>query len=607
MTGCLINSHALVSDRHSAGLVNTEGTIDWLCLPRFDSSAVFASILDDTAGHWAVRPVGRARVERAYVGESMVLRTTFRTAEGTLELLDCMALPEAPDPHRLGENAPHTLVRGLRCTSGRVTIEMRFVPRPEYGLVVPVLTEHDGGVVATGGPNRLTLSAPVLLHCADGEASAWFELDTDQRVFFALRHSSLGETIPGTESQEQISAALDSTLEGWRAWAAVHQAYEGPWPDLVNVSGRVLQALSYQPTGAIIAAPTTSLPERVGGERNWDYRYSWVRDASFTLRALRVATCPDEAAEFFDFIATAAAHADPDCSLQIMFGITGERDLSERHLPWLAGWRGSSPVRVGNGAWAQTQLDVYGELLDAVSRVRDQIGELAPGTRRFLTALADTAARQWQLPDNGIWEVRGQPRHFLHSKVMCWVALDRSTGMANLLHAEHRAAAWAKVADEIRQTVLSQGWNERLGAFTQSFGGHELDATALLLPLVGILPAEDPRVLSTIDVIREELVDERGLVRRYRPESGIDGLAGGEGTFLLCTFWLARALAAAGRVDQAREAFERAAGHVNDVGLLAEEIDPSTGEQLGNFPQAFSHVGLINAAWTIHQAEQGQL
>lgn len=364
----------------------------------------------------------------------------------------------------------------------------------------------------------------------------------------------------------------------------------------------MLQALSYRPTGAIVAAPTTSLPEHIGGERNWDYRYAWVRDASFTMQALWVAACPDEAHEFFGFMTAAAGQDQPGRPLQIMFGIGGEHDLTERVLPHLRGWRGSRPARVGNGAWSQFQLDVYGELLDAAFRLREQLGEIEPATCTFLTGLADAAAAQWRQPDNGIWEGRGRPRHFLHSKLMCWVALDRAASMAEQLQAADRIADWRATAEEIRAVILEEGWNDEVGAFTQSFGSPHLDATTLMMPIVGFLPATDKRVLSTVNAIAESLTDERGLVYRYRPNTEVEGVAGDEGTFLLCAFWLAEALALAGFLDRARTVFDRAVAHVNDVGLLAEEIDPHNGEQLGNFPQAFSHIGLVNAAWAIDQA-----
>jgi GH15 family glucan-1,4-alpha-glucosidase len=599
-----IADHALLSDRHSAALVTTDGSIDWLCMPRFDSSSVFAAILDDDAGHWSIRPTGRARVRRAYVEDTMVLRTVFDTGAGVLELLDAMALGNSADPHDLGEHAPHALLREVHCRTGRVEVELILRPRPEFGMVVPLLAETPGGVLAMGGPDRLTVSAPVPLILADGEARARFTLGAGQRLRFALRRTSLGEAVAQPYTQDEIAVALDVAIASWRAWSAVHQGYDGPWRELVRHSGRVLQALSYQPTGAIVAAATTSLPEMVGRKRNWDYRYSWVRDASFTMRALAVAACPDEARDIFDFLAAAAAQGRPERHLQIMFGIGGEHFLSERTLPHLRGWRGSWPVRVGNGAWDQPQLDVYGELLDAAFRIRGRLGDLAPVTRSFLIGLADAAASRWRQPDNGVWEVRGPKQHFLYSKLMSWVALDRAVAMAGGLHATHRIAEWQAAADDIREAILTLGWNEGARAFTQAFGSPNLDAAALMLPIVGFLPATDPRMQTTLDTIVVRLTDARGLVYRYLTDSGVDGLVGDEGAFLLCTFWLAEALALAGRTGQARDVFENAVAYANDVGLFAEEVHRVSGEQLGNFPQAFSHVGLVNAAWAIGRAER---
>lgn len=602
MSGRPIGDYALLSDRHSAALVSSSGSIDWMCMPRFDSPSIFAAILDDAAGSWSIHPDGEFRVERRYLAGSMGLLTTFHTATGSLELRDALVLGDSHDPHALGENAPHRLVRVATCTRGRIEVTMRFRARPEYGLITPVTQVVDGGLFAFGGADRLTLSSTVPLEVERAGARAHTELELGDRACFGLEHTALGEAQPAVRTPAEITADLDGTVASWREWSQLHQGYQGRWCDLVHISGRVLQALSYQPTGAIVAAATTSLPEQVGGERNWDYRYSWVRDASMTMQALWVAACPDEAHEFFDFMATAAAGSVTDRPLQIMFGIRGEHDLSERTLPHLAGWRGSAPVRVGNGAWDQPQLDVYGELLDAAAQLRDQLGEPSGPTRDFLVGLADAAAARWHQPDNGIWEVRGEPRHFVHSKVMCWVALDRAVAMAALLDAEDHVSSWQVAAEEIRVAVESHGWNAEVGAFTQSFGSDALDATALLLPVVGFLPPHDPRVLSTIDAVRAQLTDSRGLVHRYHTRSGVDGLDGEEGTFVLCTFWLAQALALAGQVTEGTEVFERAAGYVNDVGLLAEEVDSDTGELLGNFPQAFSHIGLVNAAWALDQA-----
>jgi GH15 family glucan-1,4-alpha-glucosidase len=600
VSGVPIGEHALLSDCHSAALVTSAGSIDWLCCPRFDSPSVFGRMLDASAGHWSLAPSDFSSVSRRYIGQTLVLETTFVCSTGTVTLTDALAVGQGNRGHALGRGAPHLLMRTLRCLSGFVNIDFDYAPRPEYGLLKPLLSMVDGGVTARGGAEWLVLSSPVPLTLADSTATARFSMTAGQTYAFGLHRSTLEETPAHIWAPDALLARLDQTVESWRSWSALHQKYEGPWREMVHHSGRVLQGLTFQPSGAIVAAATTSLPEEVGGARNWDYRFAWVRDASFTMEALWVAACPDEVSNFFAFMTTAAAGAvEP---LQIMFGVGGEHDLTERTLPHLSGWRDSGPVRIGNGAWQQKQIDVYGELLDAALLLADKITEMDEDMRAFLVALADTAANRWRDPDQGIWEVRGESRHFLYSKVMCWVALDRALQLADRLDAAGHAPRWKAARDEIRQAVINEGWNPSAGAFTQYFGGDTLDASTLMVPIVGFLPADDPRVLSTIDAILGRLTDPRGLVYRYRSD---DGLAGGEGTFLLCTFWLAQALAMAGRVAEAREVFERAAGYANDVGLLAEEIDPETGELLGNFPQAFSHIGLVNAAWAISQAEKG--
>jgi GH15 family glucan-1,4-alpha-glucosidase len=602
-----IADYALISDCHSAALVSTSGSIDWLCLPRFDSPSVFGRILDVAAGHWSIAPTGEFTSTRQYLDRTMVLETTFETATGTAVLTDAMALDPTEHGHDLGAGAPGVLVRRIACTRGEVEIAVGFEPRPEYGLISPLLSATDGGVTGRGGASRLALGTdrePVI----DGASARFrFTLGQGEDAAFALDHATSWEPAPRLWAPKEATAAIDSAVEAWRTWSSHHQAYEGPWEDLVYHSGRVLQALMYQPTGAIVAAPTASLPEGVGGERNWDYRYAWVRDASFTLDALWVAACPDEAHKFFSWMTAAvASQIRRGIDLQIMFGIGGERDLSERTLPHLSGWRGSRPVRVGNGAWNQRQLDVYGELMDAAYRLREQLSEIDDATREFMIQVADAAAARWEERDQGIWEVRGEPRDFLYSKLMCWVALDRAIRLAPMLRTEDRIEGWMRTRDEIRAAILERGWSEEAGAFTQSFGSTDLDASNLMLALVGFLPADDPRMLATIEATERELTDDRGLVYRYRNEGEVDGLAGSEGTFLLCTFWLAEALALAGKVDRARDVFERTIAFTNDVGLLSEEVDEENGELLGNFPQAFSHIGLINAAWAISQAERGE-
>jgi alpha,alpha-trehalase len=597
-----IGEYALLSDCRSAALVSRDGSVDWLCFPRFDGPSVFCRLLDPAGGYFAIRPAGEFQVSRRYVDQTLMLETTFTTARGTAVLTDALAVGHNERGHHLGTQSPGVLLRSLACTRGEIEMEVSYAPRPEYGLIHPALVPVPGGLAARSGARWLFLSTSISFGVEDATATAGVRLVAGQAAMLALGHGEMAGPPLASWTAKEITGRLDDTAEGWRSWSAIHQNYEGPWRQLVRHSGRVLQGMTFAPTGAIIAAPTTSLPETIGGGRNWDYRYTWVRDASLTMEALWVAACPDEANKFFAFLANAAASGVPGgADLQIMFGVGGERDLSERELPHLAGWRGSRPVRVGNGAWLQRQLDVYGELLGAARRLVDQLGELDPVTRRFLSGAADTAAARWREKDQGIWEVRGEPQDFLYSKLMCWVAVDCAITLASHLGAEDRVAHWGTARDEIRAAILTQGWNERAGAFTQAFGSEDLDAASLMLAITGFLAGDDPQMKATIDVIASRLTDERGLVYRYLTP---DGLAGEEGTFLLCTFWLAQAQALAGDVEAATVTFERAVAAINDVGLLAEEVDPRNGEMIGNFPQAFSHIGLVNAAWAITQAQQ---
>jgi alpha,alpha-trehalase len=604
MSSTAIADLGLLSDRHSSALVSRTGEVEWLTFPRFDSPSVFGRLLGDEAGHWLIHAVGASQITRRYVERTLVLETTFSTAGGTLVLTDLLAMGPDNDGHRLGRDVPHLLVRKAECTEGAVEIETVYAPRPEYGLVVPLLSAVPGGVTARGGADWLVLSSPIPLELEQSCARARTNLRAGDAIHFALHRTTLEQTPAHVWSQSQLAEQITNTVGAWESWSVLHQNYDGPWSGFVHHSGRVLQGLAFQPSGAIVAAPSTSLPEGVGGERNWDYRYAWVRDASFTMQALWVAACPDEAEDFFSFMATAAASGvGPDHGLQIMFGVGGEHDLSERELPHLEGWRNSRPVRVGNGAWNQQQIDVYGEVLGAAHQLADKLGGIDDDTKRFLIACADTAATRWREKDQGIWEVRGDPQHFLYSKVMCWVALDRAIDLAELLGAGGQVARWSSSRDEIRETILRDGWSDEAGAFTQYVGSTGLDASNLMMAIVGFLPANDPRMLATIEAIAERLTDDHGLVYRYRTEEGVDGLAGEEGTFLLCTFWLAQALAMSDQVERAKTVFTQAVAFANDVGLMAEEVDANTGELLGNFPQAFSHIGLINAAYEIAAAE----
>lgn len=599
-----IGDHALLSDCHSAALVDKAGSVVWWCVPRFDSPSVFGRLLDEDAGYFSIQPVGVREFSRTYRRDSLVLDSRFVCVGGELVLSDALAMAPGARGHDLGHDSPHSLLRVARCVSGEVEVQVQFVPRPEYGLSTPALARSDEGLVAVSGPATLVLSTGFDLEISEARdrAGGAVRMRAGDEVASSVQYASSWRSVSRPDNEASIRAAIDDTTEAWQSWRAQHQRYEGPFAEQVGMAGLVLQGLTYVRTGAIVAAPTTSLPEVVGGGRNWDYRYAWVRDASYTLNALWVAACPDEEQHFFRFLTTAASSVYHRDQIQIMFGILGERILNEYELPWLVGWRDSGPVRVGNAAWNQRQNDVYGELLAAAHRLRDQI-LFDDAEQRILTAIADLAATVWDEPDHGIWELRDQPRHHLYSKLMCWVALDRAIDMSEALDAEERVDQWMTTREEIRMVILDQAWSDDVGAFTQSFGSTTLDASALVIPIVGFLPPDDPRVSATIRAIEGELMDDSGLIRRYR---GPDGLEGEEGSFLLCTFWLAHAHALAGNTARAREIFTNAATCANDVGLLAEEVDPATGALLGNFPQALSHIGLVNAAWAIAEAERSR-
>jgi GH15 family glucan-1,4-alpha-glucosidase len=447
------------------------------------------------------------------------------------------------------------------------------------------------------------LSSPVPVRLLGGDCTAHVRVRAGDVLHFALAVGAPWDVASRVAplSPQEIAVMLDETTQAWRSWSSLHQSYDGPYAELVRHSGRVLQALTYAPTGAVVAAPTTSLPETPGGSRNWDYRFCWVRDASLTLEALWVAACPDEAGKFFAFLATAAGgRVRSGADLQILYGVGGERLVAERELAHLEGYRHSSPVRIGNGAWDQVQLDVYGELLSAACLLSPQVGSFDDVTASFLVDVADAAATRWAEPDQGIWEIRGEPRHFVYSKLMCWVALDRAIPLVPMLHAEDRVERWRETRDEIRRAIESRGWSESAGAFAQSFGSDSLDASSLMLLLTGFLPAADPRMRATVEAIADRLTDREGFVYRYLAP---DGLTGEEGTFAICTFWLVQCLAELGETTRARALFERLTSSANDVDLLSEEIDTQTGELLGNFPQAFTHIGLVNAAWAIARVE----
>jgi GH15 family glucan-1,4-alpha-glucosidase len=594
-----IGDFAFISDCQSAALVGRDGSVDWYCPPRFDSPSVFARLLDDNGGHWSIRPTREFEVERSYVGETMVLRTEFRTENGRVALTDALALGSGERGHEIGLRVPHVLLRRIEGVEGEVEVEAEFAPRMEYGLTLPRVQPTDTGVLARGGPTELHLLSGRPLSVEDSEASARFTLRAGEAADFALLYerASSGQGID--LSHLDVREELKNTREGWKSWSEMHRGYEGPYVDQVRRSALVLQALTYQPTGAVTAAATTSLPEKIGGGANWDYRFAWLRDLSLTLRALWVGACPHEVQRFFRWIDNAmGGHLSEQDHIQIVYGVEGERDLTEHSLDHLSGFRDSHPVRVGNDAWYQKQLDVTGEVAYAAHLLRDQIGEFDDATSHLISSLANRAAESWREPDAGMWEARDKRRHYLTSKVLCWVALDRAIKLAPRLgeHADERnVRGWEKARQEVREAILARGWSEEVGAYTGAFGSDHLDASVLLMPLVDFLPATDPRMWATIETVERELAGD-GLVHRWD---------GDENGFLLCTYWLVECLARAGEEDRATEFFERTTAYANDLGLLSEMADAETGELLGNLPQAFSHVGLVNAAWALSQAREG--
>ncbi|MGI8816196.1 MAG: glycoside hydrolase family 15 protein [Pseudonocardia sp.] len=585
-----IADYGFLSDCHSAALVDRQGSVDWWCVPRFDSPSVFGRLLDPAAGHWTLHPGEDFRSERHYVGDTLVVCTIFRTATGEVAVTDTLALEPGARGHEIGLRSPHTLLRTVVGRSGVVRMHTELAPRLEYGCTQPHLRAGAGGLEFRGGPVQLSCTGPVSWQCADGIASATFPVAAGQTVELRLTYSSsFGATAPADGDSDPT---LQDTLDGWDSWSALHTSYDGAFPDQVRRSSLILQGLTFQPSGAVVAAATTSLPERLGGEDNFDYRFAWLRDLSLTIRALWVAACPDEPARLFDWFANAAGHIG-DEPVQIMYGVEGERDLTEHVLEHLAGYRDSAPVRVGNQAWEQRQLDVLGEVLDAAFLLREQLGELERPVRDMLVTLANRAAAGWAEPDAGMWESREKPRQYVSSKMMCWVALDRAVQLAPVLGPDADPARWAAARDEVHAAILEQAWSSSAGAYAGAFASDDLDASVLLMPLVGFLPATDERMWATIEAIEREL-GTGGLVRRWPDDpSG----------FLICTYWLVECLAMGGASDRATSWFRGATAYANDLGLLSEEADPDSGELLGNYPQTFSHVGLINAAWRLAHPE----
>jgi len=576
-----IEDYALIGDLHTAALVSTSGSVDWLCLPRFDSPACFAALLDTPrAGHWLLAPPGGGTAtRRRYRGDTLVLETEWNTRDGTARVVDFM-----PPRHRHPR-----LVRIVEGVSGTVSLSSRLRLRFDYGKIVPWVRHRGKRVEAVAGPDAVWLHGPVEFHGQDWSTVAEVTVRAGERLPFVLSWAPSHERPPDALDADR---ALRDTVVYWQEWIG-RALLPVRYRDAVARSLITLKALTYAPTGGIVAAATTALPEQIGGPRNWDYRYCWLRDATLTLQALHAAGYTAEADAWREWLLRAVA-GDP-ADLQIMYGLDGRRRLPEAELDWLAGYEGSRPVRVGNAAADQLQLDVWGEVLDGLALARAASVGTQDDSWDIQVALMEHLERHWNEPDNGLWEMRGRRRHFTHSKVMCWVAADRMVRAVRENGLPGPADRWAKLRDAIHAEVLARGINPTRGTFTQSYGSPDLDASLLLIPRVGFLPGDDPRVLATIEAIQRELTQD-GFVLRYQPQTSDDGLPGGEGVFLACSFWLVEALQGAGRADEATELFERLLNLRNDVGLLSEEWDPRAGRQLGNTPQAFSHFPLIVAA-----------
>ena len=602
-----IEDYALIGDARSVALVGRDGSIDWWCAPRFDSAACFAGLLGGPEhGRWRIAPSDDVvDVSRCYRDDTLVLETSFTTATGRAMVIDFMPRHDLEHPSIL------RIVRGLE---GHVAFRSDMAIRFDYGSLVPWVRRHDGGVEARGGVDGVVFHASVPTRGHDLTSVNTFGVEAGHEETFALAWFPSHEDPPGLPDPTE---ALSSTETWWSDWAGSCLDV-GRWSGAVRRSLITLKALTYEPTGGIVAAPTTSLPEWIGSVRNWDYRYCWLRDATFTLDALIECGYDDEALSWSEWLRRAVA-GSPE-KMQIMYGVGGERRLAESELEWLPGYEESAPVRIGNAAHGQFQLDVYGEVMDmflTTSRALDR--PLPPDAWALSHMLVEHVAEVWHRPDDGIWEVRGPQRHFVHSKVMAWVAVDRFVKLCEEADRDDELDRWRTLRDEIHDEVCAKGWNDEVGSFTQYYGSSALDASLLMLALVGFLEPDDPRIVSTVEAIERELVvdgfvlryhtdvivEENGLDGPDNPHGTVDGLPPGEGAFLLTTFWLVDNLVLLGRADDAEHLFERLLALRNDVGLLAEEWDPDARRQLGNFPQAFSHIGLVNSAVNLHRGMEG--
>jgi GH15 family glucan-1,4-alpha-glucosidase len=597
-----IEDHGIIGNLETCALINREGCIDWCCFPHGESSSIFASILDDERGGcFSIRPVEYLDSEQRYIQHTNVLQTIFRTSPGQVIVTDFMPVLTQTTTD---QPSHRTIYRKVSCEKGPVEVEASFKPRFEYARSTPDIEMSQRGIVASRDTEKAFLRSTVEVKSQEVEATTTFTVNANDPEWFVLsyNHESIGET-PAAYQE-----VLEETTDYWQDWA--HQCtnrstciFKTKWHDMAVRSGLVLKLLIHQDTGAICAAPTTSLPEEIGGIRNWDYRFNWIRDAAFTVQGLHRLGHTEEAKEFFQWCLVQCHRTNP-ADIQPLYGLHGETDLDEETLDHLSGYKNSSPVRVGNEAQDQLQLDIYGELILGICETSQYGGEITEKEWTVIHDIINYVCEIWDEPDMGIWEVRGDPQHFTYSKVMCWAALDRGIGIVERSEFDGPVEKWRSHRQRIRAAVLEEGFNDSINSFTRSFENkNTLDATSLLFPIVGFLPFDDYRIQGTIDATIDRLMTEDGLVDRYE---GDDGLPGDEGAFLLCSFWLVDALALSDRRGEAEEIFDSVLEYRNHLGLLAEEVDPDTGMQLGNFPQAFSHIGLINSALYLGQVDVGE-
>ncbi len=591
-----IEHYGLIGNLETCALVGNDGSIDWLCTPHLESPSVFGAILDsEKGGRFCIQPVAEYSTSQKYIDRTNVLQTFFSTESGTATLTDFMT-PVYEMTELTGK--PRSLFRKIECSEGSIEIQMDFTPRFDYARNIPLIQKKNGGVLALSGDQQLFLYSNGRLKPNIQEVTSNKKMTKGDSLWFIVSYDTLH-----TFSPEECEDLLNRTIRYWQQWAHTCDidtcVFKGPWHDMVVRSGLVLKLLTHPATGAIAAAPTTSLPEEIGGVRNWDYRYSWIRDSSFTAQALYDMGHKDEALEYFHWFHRICQSKEHPSEIQIMYGLHGDMDLKEEILGHLSGYKDSRPVRIGNGAAKQIQLDIYGELIEAFFETYRYERGIPEEAWTMIRRITDYVCDIWNTPDYGIWEVRSEPKHFTHSKLMCWVAIDRGLRMAKYCGFSAPVDKWQKTRDDIRKAILKHGFNKKLNSFVQDFDSKYLDATALLIPLLEFLPVQDQRVQGTIDAINKHL-SHNGLIYRY---NGEDGLPGGEGTFLLCTFWMIDVLALSGRVEEAEKLYENVLSHISPLGLFAEEVDAANKMHLGNYPQGFSHIGLINSALYIGKAK----